>query len=287
MNSYGVLAAYLPAFEQVVGRMQYDLFHIYTVDEHTLMVIRNLRRFCLDKHRDEIPHCSDVMKNIKRPELLFLMGLFHDIAKGRGGDHSELGAKIAWDFCIQHGLGREDAGLVQWAVANHLIMSMTIQRRDISDPEIIYQFAQQVHSMRHLDYLYLLTVADIRGTNPDLWNSWKESLLKSLYISTRKLLETGELKPVNEQKIIAQNRQKAHHLLIDSGVDAADIARTWAKMGDKYFLRYYPDEIHRQTLAIIAHGDSAAPLILIQRDKRLTAPKFFATAPTKKTSLPL
>ena len=279
MNRYGVLAAYLPAFDKIVGRMQYDLFHIYTVDEHTLMVIRNMRRFCIDKHRDEVPHCNDVMLEIEKPELLFLMGLFHDIAKGRGGDHSELGAQDAWEFCIAHGLNTVDAGLVQWAVANHLLMSMTMQRRDVTDPEVVQSFARHVSSKTHLDYLYLLTVADIRGTNPELWNSWKDSLLKTLYQGTVKLLNRGLENPLNKADIIKENREHALRLLADSGIPEEQIEALWRRMGEDYFLRYYADEIRWHTPPIIAHGEQTKPLILIRQDNRFNSTEIFFYCP--------
>ncbi|MEM7284312.1 MAG: [protein-PII] uridylyltransferase, partial [Pseudomonadota bacterium] len=214
MNRYGVLAAYLPIFEKIVGRMQYDLFHIYTVDEHTLMVIRNMRRYFIQKHKEELPHCFEVAKNIAKPELLYLMGLFHDIAKGRGGDHSELGAQDAREFGALHKLGAVDSGLLAWAVENHLLMSMTMQRRDISDPDVVYAFAERVSSKTHLDHLYLLTVADIRGTNPELWNSWKDSLLRTLYESTLRVLNRGLDNPHNRNDIIEENKQDALQRLL-------------------------------------------------------------------------
>ncbi len=275
MNRYGVLAAYLPAFEKIVGRMQYDLFHIFTVDEHILMVIRNMRRFMIDEHRDEMPHCNLVIKSIEKPELLFLMGLFHDIAKGRGGDHSELGAIEAREFCIEHGLSAVDAGLVQWGVANHLIMSMTTQRRDVSDPEVTHGFAQSVSSKTHLDYLYLLTVADIRGTNPELWNSWKDSLLKTLYHGTLSVLNRGLDNPLNKAEIIAENKSQAMSLLTENHLDKAKILEHWKDLGDTYFLRYYADEISWHTAAIIEHDNDAIPLVLVRQDTRYGSTEIF------------
>lgn len=275
MNRYGVLAAYLPAFEKIVGRMQYDLFHIYTVDEHTLMVIRNLRRFCIDKHNDELPHCNEVMKSIEKPELLFLMGLFHDIAKGRGGDHSELGAIDAGVFCRAHGLSDVDTGLVQWAVANHLIMSMTMQRRDVSDPEVVHAFAQRVSSKTHLDYLYLLTAADIRGTDPKLWNAWKDSLLQILYRGTLKVLNRGLDNPLNKHAIITENKTRALQLLVDSKLEETAIHALWKNLGDSYFLRYQADEISWHTPAIIQHGNDTRPLVLIRQNTRYNSSEIF------------
>ncbi|HDJ85646.1 MAG TPA: [protein-PII] uridylyltransferase, partial [Chromatiales bacterium] len=181
MNRYGVLAAYLPAFSNVVGRMQYDLFHTYTVDEHTLFVVRNLRRLTVPEFAAELPLCSRIMRDLPKPELLYIAALFHDIAKGRSGDHCELGAADAQEFCRDHGLGAYDTRLVCWLVRNHLLFSLTAQRRDISDPQVIHEFAATLGDHVHLDYLYLLTIADIRATNPGLWNSWRRALLQELH----------------------------------------------------------------------------------------------------------
>src|SRR5690606_260271 len=176
MNTYGVLGLYIPAFGRIVGRMQYDLFHTYTVDAHTLFVVENLRRFALPRFNHEFPNCSAVMQQLDKPEIAYLAGLFHDIAKGRGGDHSGLGAVDAEAFCLEHGMSRYDARLVAWLVRNHLLRSLTAQKRDLHDPRVIDEFARAGVDEPHLDYLYVLTVADVRGTNPKMWNSWKETL---------------------------------------------------------------------------------------------------------------
>ena len=191
MNRYGVLGLYIPAFGRIVGRMQYDLFHAYTVDEHTLFVVSNLRRFALARFDDEFPHCSEVMQGLEQPEIAYLGGLFHDIAKGRGGDHSELGAVDAEAFCLEHGLSKYEAGIVAWLVRNHLVLSMTAQKKDIHDPDVINEFASTVGDPLHLDYLYVLTVADVRGTDPKLWNSWKAQLFHDLYVLTKRALRRG------------------------------------------------------------------------------------------------
>ncbi len=166
--------------------MQYDLFHVYTVDEHTLSLVRNLRRFTVHEFALEYPLCSHIVATLPKPELLYLAGLFHDIAKGRNGDHSELGAVDARAFCLQHDLSDYDTGLVTWLVENHLLMSSTSQREDISDPVVVNRFAKRMKDTVHLDYLYVLTVADVRATNPELWNNWKDALLKELYYNTRR-----------------------------------------------------------------------------------------------------
>ncbi len=181
MNLYGILGQYLPAFGAIVGQMQHDLFHVYTVDEHILMVIRNLRRFTEAQHAHEYPLCSRLITDFERKEVLYLAGLFHDIAKGRGGDHSSLGARDAQRFCMHHGLSKDDAELVGWLVEAHLMMSMTAQKQDITDPAVVDAFAADVGDERRLIALYLLTVADIRGTSPRVWNAWKGKLLEDLF----------------------------------------------------------------------------------------------------------
>ena len=217
MNRYGILAAYLPSFANIVARMQYDLFHIYTVDEHTLFVIRNLRRFSLEQHQLELPFCNDVFALINKQEILFIAALFHDIAKGRNGDHSAIGEEIAKDFCRQHDFSAHDIKLVTWLVRNHLVMSMTAQRKDISDSDVIHEFAQKVGSIEYLNHLYLLTVADIRATNPELWNAWKDSLLKELYSATYSALSRGLQNPLALKDRILEHKKEATDELIGLG----------------------------------------------------------------------
>ncbi len=265
MNRYGVLAMYLPKFELIVGRMQYDLFHIYTVDEHTLMVIRNLRRFAIPLHDDEYPECSSIMQNIEKPELLYIIGLFHDIAKGRGGDHSVLGAEDVLDFCIQHGLNAIDTKLVEWTIRYHLTMSTTAQRKDISDPEVINDFAHFVGSIRYLNFLYLLTIADIRGTNPELWNSWKANLLRQLYDSTEQALKRGLDNPIDKIEIINQKKRDAKILLAETPISDAALTNFWQNCDDGYFLQYTADEIcwHAVNISIAEENE---PLVLLRRE---------------------
>ena len=191
MHRYGVLEEYLPIFGAVVGQMQYDLFHTYTVDEHSLFVVQNIRAFASPERPQAMPICAKIFSRLPKPHLLYIAGLFHDIAKGRGGDHSELGMDFAMEFCIDHGLGQYDARLVAWLVRHHLTMSLTAQRRDITDPDVIKTFAETVGDQNHLDYLLLLTVADVCGTNPALWNDWKATLLGDLYESTARALRRG------------------------------------------------------------------------------------------------
>lgn len=278
MNRYGILAAYLPCFSNIVARMQYDLFHIYTVDEHTLFVIRNLRRFSLQKHNGELPFCNNIFLLINKPKILYLAGLFHDIAKGKGGDHSKLGENIVRNFCIRHDLSRHDSKLLAWLVRNHLIMSMTAQRKDISDPEIIHEFAVLVGSIEYLNYLYLLTVADIRATNPKLWNSWKDSLLKELYTSTHKALHRGLKNPIALCERIKEVKFDAHEGLIKLGLNEPIINKAWKHLSNDYFARYSADEIIWQTVAIASCSENEFPLVLLRpQNQRGSAEVFIYT----------
>jgi len=264
MNRYGVLAAYIPCFANIVARMQYDLFHIYTVDEHTLFVIRNLRRFALEKHLDELPFCNDIFLLISKPEVLYLAGLFHDIAKGRNGDHSAIGEEFAREFCAQHDLSPHDTNLIGWLVRNHLVMSMTAQRKDISDPGVIHQFAQTVGSIEYLNHLYLLTVADIRATNPELWNAWKDALLKELYTATYSALHRGLQSPVALTDRLLENKKEAKDELVKLGISEPAILRSWQHANDDYFLRYSADEIAWHTIAIASSKEDDLPLVLLR-----------------------
>jgi [protein-PII] uridylyltransferase len=243
MNTYGVLAAYLPAFGRIVGLMQYDLFHIYTVDEHILFVVRNLRRFMTPGHADEFPLCSHIIETLPKPELMFLAGLFHDIAKGRKGDHSDLGSAEAREFCVRHHLSDYDTDLVAWLVARHLLMSFTAQREDISDPAVINRFARIVGNPVRLDYLYVLTVADIRATNPDLWTTWKDALLRQLYYNTRRAFQRGLQDPLERSEHIQQVQSEARKLLASMAADASRHGALWEMLGEEYFLRHTSDQV--------------------------------------------
>ena len=251
MNLYGVLGRYIPAFGRVVGRMQYDLFHAYTVDAHILFVLRNLRRLALPRFEHELPDMSRLMATLQRPELVYLAALFHDIAKGRGGDHSELGAVDAEAFCLEQGLSRYDARLVAWLVRNHLMFSVTAQKKDISDPKVIQEFARTVGDQAHLDYLYLLTVADVRGTNPKLWNSWKSSLFHDFYERVRRALRRGIESPVDRDELVAETKAHALELLAREQVPPERATSIWARLNDIYFLRYTAAEVawHTRLLA--------------------------------------
>jgi [protein-PII] uridylyltransferase len=264
MNRYGVLAAYIPAFANIVGRMQYDLFHVYTVDEHTLRVLRNLRRFTVPAHNGEFPLCSSIANRIPKLELLYLAGLFHDIAKGRGGDHSLLGARDAWDFCQLHYLNEFDSRLVSWLVQHHLLMSMTAQRKDISDPLVVQAFAEQVGDTHRLNYLYLLTVADARATNPKRWNSWKNALLRDLYQAARRALSRGLENPQAQDELVEQKQREAMRLLAFEGIDAEECRDLWSRFGLDFFTPSSPEEIAWQTRQMLAISPDQLPLVVIR-----------------------
>ena len=264
MHRYGILGAYLPIFDQVTGQMQYDLFHVYTVDEHSLFVVRNLRMFADPARHHEFPHCADIFARLPKPELIYVAGLFHDIAKGRNGDHSELGSDLVREFCTLHGFSDYDTRLVAWLVRYHLLMSITAQRRDISDPAVVSEFAQTVGDHVHLDYLYLLTIADIRGTNPGLWNDWKDALLHDLYRSTVRALIRGLAHPIERAELVRETREEAGRLVAAAGVDDAAATALWDNFGDDYFLRHSADEICWHTLNILDAGAADIPLVLVR-----------------------
>lgn len=264
MNRYGILAAYLPAFANVVGRMQYDLFHVYTVDEHTLNVLANLRRYTVPERARELPLCTALAHRIPKLEILYLAGLFHDIAKGQMGDHSRLGARQAWEFCRLHGLSEFDAGLVAWLVEKHLVMSITAQRKDISDTQVVQAFAAEVGDPTRLDYLYLLTVADIRGTNPQRWNSWRDALLRELYHNTRAALLRGLENPQAQDELVEQKRGEALRQLSRENADLQACIDLWEGLNRDFFLLNCPDEVAWQTRMVLEARPSDLPLVRIR-----------------------
>ncbi|SFS19705.1 UTP--GlnB (protein PII) uridylyltransferase, GlnD [Dyella sp. OK004] len=260
MNRHGLLAAILPAFGKVFGRMQYDLFHVYTVDEHTLRVLRNVARFADPAARGEFPIACGIWPTLEKPELLLLAALFHDIAKGRGGDHSVLGEEDARAFCAKLGLPFEDIELVAWLVRWHLLMSVTAQRQDITDPEVVQRFAEAVGDRARLDLLYLLTIADIIGTSPRLWNAWKDRLLADLYTATRYALASDDDLPRDAADRVKECREAALALLLTEGFPETASLRVWTDFPEQSFLRHRPEQIAWQTAAILrSHG--ATPLI--------------------------
>ncbi|NOZ10979.1 MAG: [protein-PII] uridylyltransferase [Gammaproteobacteria bacterium] len=251
MNAYRVLGAYLPNFGRIVGQMQHDLFHVYTVDEHSLFVVRNLRRLAVPEFQHEFPLESTVISNLFKTERLYIAGLFHDIAKGRGGDHAKLGEKDVTTFCRQHDMSTYDTQFIAWLVRNHLIMSWTAQREDISDPDVVMRFAERVGEQERLDNLYLLTVADIRGTSPKVWNSWKGRLLSQLYTATTRIFRRGFSNPIRIEERVADQKQQALDIVNGSGATTDHIQQLWQTLGDTYFARYDAESIawHAQSIA--------------------------------------
>jgi len=279
MNRYGILAAYLPVFGNIVGQMQHDLFHVYTVDEHTMFVVRNLRRFAVPDRAHEFPLCSRIMKGIEKQEVLTLAGFFHDIAKGRGGDHSTLGAVDAVEFCREHGVSKHDTELVKWLVENHLIMSTTAQRKDISDPEVIADFAALVRNQKNLDHIYLLTVADIRATSPDLWNSWKDALLIELYNATAYALRRGLDSPLDQDELVHDIQEKSMTKLDAMGADPEKIKAHWRRLNPEYFLRHSTDEIVWHARVIGEHHNLSKPLVVTRRETHRGGSEIFVYMP--------
>ncbi len=274
MRRYGVLRTYLPAYARIVGQMQYDLFHIYTVDEHTLFVMQNIDSFSKDQTVEEFPLANKVMKLIPKRELLLLGALFHDIGKGQGGDHSELGAVIAREFCQSHGLSQQETNLVVWLVADHLVMSMTAQRKDITDPNVIHEFASRVGSLDCLNYIYLLTVADICATSHTLWNSWKDTLLSDLYQLTRAALQRGLDNPQNFTESVRKAKAEAVDELNRKGIKAHVINHLWENFKDDYFIRNPVKRIAWQTYQILKQPKSDS-IVAVFRDKRNLTTEIF------------
>ncbi len=282
MNRYGILAAYIPAFANIVGRMQYDLFHLYTVDEHTLKLLSNIRRLTIPEHAHEFPISSRLMQVIPKQELLYIAVLFHDIAKGRGGDHSTLGAIDAMEFCRLHQLGQYDSKLVSWLVKNHLIMSMTAQRKDVSDPEEIQKFASKVVDANHLDYLLILTVADIRSTNPKRWNAWLRSLMVELYTSTRRALLEGLDNVPAQEELIYNKKSEAIRILHDHNISPHEVQKMWVYIGADYFLHHSPDEIAWHYRTILSYQSDEKPIVAVRRETEQGATEILIYGPEQK-----
>lgn len=277
MNELDVLGAYLPEFGRIVGQMQHDLFHAYTVDEHTLFLVRNLRRFSCEEYRDEFPLCSEVFHQLPKPELLYIAGIYHDIAKGRGGDHSVLGVIDAKAFCERHNLSDFDTDLVSFLVRQHLAMSSTAQKSDIEDPEVIKKFAELVKTTDRLNYLYLLTVADIRATNNNLWNGWRDSLLRQLYRSTRQWIEHTESQAKSTREKSYKKYQEAMRRLQEKGRQQQDISLLWQAYDLEYFLRHSVDELIWQTEQRLDHADEDPLITLRTHNEQQTLEIFVVT----------
>ena len=261
LNKCNILGKFIPAFGKIVAQMQHDLFHTYTVDEHTLNVIENIRRFTLDKWKHEFPECNEIFKSFKKPHLLYLGALFHDIAKGRGGDHSELGEAIALNFGRIMQLSNEDKNLIAWLVKAHLKMSSVAQKSDLADSLIINEFANFVKTQNRLDALYLLTVADIRGTSPHVWNQWKASLLRTLYLETKNNLMRDNL---NISEVISERKGIAHKILSKYSINLRDYNRIWINFNKDYFLRFDGKDIAWHTRALLPHFKNNTPIVKVR-----------------------
>ncbi|CAG0990748.1 partial Bifunctional uridylyltransferase/uridylyl-removing enzyme, partial [Burkholderiales bacterium] len=260
LNQTSVLGRYLWVFRRIVGQMQHDLFHVYTVDEHILMVIRNLRRFTEAQHAHEYPLCSRLIADVPRKEVLYLAGLFHDIAKGRGGDHSALGARDAKRFCRAHAMPEDHAADVAWLVEHHLTMSSTAQKQDISDPDVVAAFAAKVGGEERLVLLYLLTVADIRGTSPKVWNAWKAQLLEDLFHATRRVLGGTDAKRTLGDSLQARQADAQRLLRLYAVPDGAE-GKLWRHLDTPYFQRHSADEIAWHARNLYWRVDRTEPVV--------------------------
>lgn len=263
LNLYGVLAKYLPAWDKIVGLLQHDLFHVYPVDDHILMVLRNVRRLAIESHSHELPFASSLMQGFEKKYVLYLAALFHDIAKGRNGDHAKLGVADALAFATDHRLPENDGELLAWLVEHHLLFSIVAQKQDIHDPEVVQKFCQTVDSTEKLTALYLLTVADMRGTNPKIWNTWKAQLLETLFQAALKYL-SGE--HANRQTLALHRKQQAFDLLKQNH-DEKRIRQLWQALGDAYFVYYDETEISWQLPELIDDFEQSCVRMKTQADR--------------------
>jgi len=263
MNRYGILGNYLPEFGKIVGQTQHDLFHIYPVDVHTLELITNIRRLVRPEEAAKFPVSSHIFKNLPKPELIIIAALYHDIAKGRGGNHSILGAVDVANFGERHGLQKQEISLLQWLVENHLLMSTIAQREDISDPDVIYKFARHVGDQMHLDHLWVLTVADINATNPRLWTDWKGALMRNLYFETKQALQDDLAEPVDKSAWVRNARDSVLALLRAAHISEFQATEVWGDVADQFFLRERAEDIATFTQSIIA-STAGQPVILLR-----------------------
>lgn len=252
MHKHGILQAYIPEWDKIVGMMQFDLFHAYTVDEHTHRLVKYVRSYYTNVQ--EFPRCSRIVSTQSKPHILFIAAIFHDIAKGRGGDHSVLGEKDVFEFCESHNVDPKDAELIAWLVRNHLLMSVTAQRRDIYDPQVVNEFASEVKSQHRLDLLYCLTLADIRATNSNLWNDWKAALLRELFMLTQKALENGLQCQKTLSERVSEHQTATLNLLRERNINLESSKAFWSSMAADYFVRFTPQQIAWHTECIIDKG---------------------------------
>lgn len=282
MHKYGVIAAYIPQWSRIIGQMQFDLFHNYTVDEHTHRLVKIIHSYTFDATKETHPLCCDIYPRLEKPELLIIAAIFHDVGKGQKGNHSEIGAIDVREFCKKHDINKADLKLVSRLVKYHLLMSVTAQRRDIHDPEIITEFARTIGDQQHLNYLYCLTVADICATNDSLWNNWKGSLLRELYFLTQQALRRGLENPLDAKFRIKDHKDTAMAFLESSRFDPEAIKSLWATFRSEYFLRNDPSQICWHTVGILTHENPNQPLVLISQNNNRGGNEVFIYAKDNK-----